>query len=492
MIAISFKFDANRYHATQWGRNVNEGVPEWPPSPWRILRGLVSTWQRTLPELPASEVVPILEELAAPPSFNLPAGAPAHTRHYMPYFEGKNSTRERRALVLDSFVAIQPEEPVVAIWPRANLAPEQNVTLQLILSNFTYLGRAESWCSAGLLETAPAPNCEPLESPVMPPGDLEPVRVLLPKEPLKLRELCVETDRLRGEGRINPPGAEWRLYARRADCLTGRDPVAGTAAVVSRPDSTVARFALAGKVAAPLTDTLKVGELMRRSAMAQFGRCNNGAVSPSLSGKGPEGMPLTSHRHAFYLPTDENGDGYLDHLTVISEGGFSQAEVDALASVKQLNPGQGRPPDQLAFLGQGVAADFRNIAGWNPEHPIFGLDRLWHSVTPFVLVRHPKRNKDLPEDQVNLELERRGLPQAKRITWRKTLRLSNNRELFPLEYHRWRRDHPAPVGGAYFFDLELDEEISGPLTLGYGCHFGLGLFVPGIGMGRNWSENDSN
>ena len=40
MLAIKFTFTANRYHATQWGRHVNEGVPEWPPSPWRILRGI--------------------------------------------------------------------------------------------------------------------------------------------------------------------------------------------------------------------------------------------------------------------------------------------------------------------------------------------------------------------------------------------------------------------------------------------------------------------
>ena len=488
MIAISFEFNANRYHATQWGRHVNEGVPEWPPSPWRILRALVSTWRRTLPDLPASDVVPLLEELAAPPSFNLPAATPAHTRHYVPYFEGRNSTRERRAMVLDSFLAIQPGEAVVATWPDANLAAERESTLRLILNNLTYLGRAESWCSAGLLRSAPAPNCEPLTSPVMPPGDLEPVRVLLPKQPLKLKDLCVDTDQLRGQGRINPPGAEWRLYARRSDSLTGRNPMTSRAVATPRPVPTVVRFALSGPVVPQAIDTLRIGELMRRCAMAHYGRQNNRQASATLSGKGPYGAPLTDHQHAFYLPTDENGDGYLDHLTVISRGGFSPAEVDALATVDELNPGQGRPPTRLAFLGQGISDDFRSIEGWTPEHPMFGQGRLWHSITPFVLVRHPKRNKDLPKDQVNLELTRRGLPEAKTVTLRRTLRLSNNREFSPLEYYRWRRGHPAPVGGAHFFNVEFDEDVSGPMALGYGCHFGLGLFVPGSGMGRNWER----
>ena len=58
MLAIQFEFTANRYHATQWGRHVNEGVLEWPPSPWRILRAIVATWRRTLPDVPRDRVNP--------------------------------------------------------------------------------------------------------------------------------------------------------------------------------------------------------------------------------------------------------------------------------------------------------------------------------------------------------------------------------------------------------------------------------------------------
>ena len=114
MLAIQFDFTANRYHATQWGRHVNEGVLEWPPSPWRILRAIVATWRRTLPDLPEDRVVPLLEQLASEhPLYRLPPASTGHTRHYMPYNEG---IRERTTLVIDSFVAIQPAEPVVALW----------------------------------------------------------------------------------------------------------------------------------------------------------------------------------------------------------------------------------------------------------------------------------------------------------------------------------------------------------------------------------------
>ena len=111
MLAIKFEFTANRYHATQWGRHVNEGMPEWPPSPWRLLRAMVATWRRTLNDIPDDRMVSILEALASEyPKFHLPPASTGHTRHYMPYIEG---TRERTTLVIDSFVATCPGKPLV-------------------------------------------------------------------------------------------------------------------------------------------------------------------------------------------------------------------------------------------------------------------------------------------------------------------------------------------------------------------------------------------
>jgi CRISPR-associated protein Csb2 len=33
-------------------------------------------------------------------------------------------------------------------------------------------------------------------------------------------------------------------------------------------------------------------------------------------------------------------------------------------------------------------------------------------------------------------------------------------------------------GLTYGFTIEFAQDIAGPLNLGYGCHFGLGLFIP--------------
>ena len=64
MTAIELRFPAGRFHGTSWGRHVNEGVAEWPPSPYRLLRAMYDAWQRKHPELPESKISGLLKALA--------------------------------------------------------------------------------------------------------------------------------------------------------------------------------------------------------------------------------------------------------------------------------------------------------------------------------------------------------------------------------------------------------------------------------------------
>ena len=38
-VIIRLTFPGGQYHATPWGRHVNEGAVEWPPSPWLMISG---------------------------------------------------------------------------------------------------------------------------------------------------------------------------------------------------------------------------------------------------------------------------------------------------------------------------------------------------------------------------------------------------------------------------------------------------------------------
>ena len=485
MLAIQFEFTANRYHATQWGRHVNEGVLEWPPSPWRILRAIVATWKRTLPDIPDNRVVPILEALASErPSYSLPLASSSHTRHFMPENVGRN---ERRTLVIDSFVAIQPAKPVVAMWQNVELNQQQTEDLYSILRNMPYLGRAESWVDARLCLNPPEPNSAPLESGALPDGDIETVRTLVPRAPIHLEDLMVETSALRRAGRIDPETAQWWLYVRKPDCFTKfrttprQSPAAGAGA-------TVVRFALSGKVLPMVRDTLQWGDLARRSAMSRYGRQNDNAKSLTLSGKDEEGKPLACHRHAFYLPTDENGNGRLDHLTVWAPGGLSAEEFNAVVSMNALYPGGGRDPIQLAYQSHGGVDAFIGVSD------LFRESKRWRSLTPYVLTRHTKRRGprdarrivDGPDDQIKREISLR-FPNGPRIV--RVCRNDPKEAIAPMrpgrfdgfrpfDFFRYRRGGGSNSGGAFSFDMEFDGPVRGPIALGFACHYGLGLFVP--------------
>src|SRR3990172_961586 len=105
-IAIALSFPGGRFHATPWGRHVNEGVPEWPPSPWRMLRALVAAAHAgSASDDERRRAYSLVLRLVRPPSFFLPPAAIGHTRHYMPINELE---RSKTALVFDTFVTVAP------------------------------------------------------------------------------------------------------------------------------------------------------------------------------------------------------------------------------------------------------------------------------------------------------------------------------------------------------------------------------------------------
>ena len=490
MLAIRFTFIANRYHATQWGRHVNEGIIEWPPSPWRILRSMVATWRRTRPDLAADRVTPLLEALVSErPGFKLPVASTGHTRHYMPYNEG---ARERTTLVIDSFISIKPKDPMYVLWPNVELTQQQRDDLDSILRNMPYLGRAESWVEAELATDFPGEaNSFSIETGAIPEGDWEIVRTLTPRNRIGLKELEVETSELRRRGSLDPDGAEWWAYVRKRDCFTEfrRHPTPPP----DRGDGTqVVRFALTSRVLPMAFDTLRWGELARKCAMSQYGRNNCGEVSQSLSGKDASGTPLKGHRHTFYLPTDEDGDGRLDHLTVWTPGGLTSKEFQAIVSVSTLNPGRHRDPLQLAYQSHGSASDFVGVS------PLFDSSRLWRSLTPYVLTRHVKfrgprdangrrETVDSPQGQIVREVSLRWPDEPivrvdvygprKRIA---PMRKGKSTGFRPFDYFVHKQGGGSNGGGIFNFEIEFDHLVPGPLALGFACHQGLGVFIPSV------------
>src|SRR6516165_4180369 len=149
MPVIDLYFLASRLHATPWGRHVNEGAVEWPPSPWRLLRALIATWHlKNRDAFDHETLCSLVTALAEkPPRYWLPPASLGHTRHYMPYLEG---SKVKTTKVFDTFVHLAAGEPVRIFWDVA-LTPEQEQALRLLLKNLGYFGRAESLVEARLV-----------------------------------------------------------------------------------------------------------------------------------------------------------------------------------------------------------------------------------------------------------------------------------------------------------------------------------------------------
>ena len=470
-IAVAIRFMAGRFHATPWGRHVNEGVPEWPPSPWRILRALVSSWKTRAGDISDVTMNSLLAKLSVPPAFRLPPATLTHTEHYVPWEKKGPSDKTK---IFDTFVVVDPREDLLAIWPGVELNAAEEDALRRVLSVLPYLGRSESWVSARLeTDWQGTANCRPLPEGDEPSEGCSAVHVLVPAgAPFSLESLYVTTDNLRKEryDMANPPSTSWVYYERKLDCFVQR-PDGSHASVTDPRRVSVVRFTLVSSVLPSVTDSVKIGNVARAAAMAWYGRRNAGSVSRTLSGKDESGRPLQGHNHAFYLPSDEDGDGKLDHLTVFASNVFTLQEREALGSIDALGMEGGRPPLRLILAGEEELRE--------SDSPLIRQSCVWSSVTPFVLIRHPKwrggRLVDGPEDQLRLELKRRGLPAPESVERLQDSTL-RGRSIPWLSYRRWR-GRGAEAGGAYGFRIRFTQPVPGPVALGYGCHFGLGLFT---------------
>ncbi|MDR7400749.1 MAG: type I-U CRISPR-associated protein Csb2 [Armatimonadota bacterium] len=462
--AIEVALLAGRFHATPWGRHVNEAALEWPPAPWRILRALAAGLARTGADM--DRCCRALTPLLSPPVYLVPAASAAHTRHFMPW--EKQRGIPEKVLVFDAFV-VAPEPLVV--WWEADV--EDRGALEVALERIGYLGRSQSWAELRLLKRPPdgAPNCMPTGRG-RPMGEDEEIVELLAPDPAApeaaLRALFSTTDQVRKDGLDRPPGTRWIRYRRPRIVI---DPLPRSIRPTPGGSTpTTAVYLVGGAAPPPLTEALSVCELLRRSVMAWYGRLNGGATSPILSGKDASGRPLEGHRHAFYFAIDEDDDRRIDRLMVHATMGLGRPEREALAAVRTLEPGGGRPPLHLHLLGFGPPERFTSRA--------FGPARRWRSHTPFLLVRHPKvrgaaetrRIVDDPPNQVLLELERRGMPRPTSI---QPIRGPG------LRWLEFRTHRPGDAGppGTWGFELEFAGPVAGPIALGRHCHFGMGLFL---------------
>jgi CRISPR-associated protein Csb2 len=536
MPTLLLHFPGGRYHATPWGYHVNEGLIEWPPSPWRLLRALIACGYATQSW---TEIPPVgrrlIETLAKTlPAYNLPPASAAHSRHYMP-LGVLDKGREKKTLVFDTWANIGDGELVIR-W-ECKLGDEETALLARLAENLSYLGRSESWTGAKLVSEAvlpPSCNTYPHTDGHNPGPEWEQVALMaavtpekyaqwrqqttdailadlpLPegkkKPPKKLLDARVKAVALYPTDLLDclqkdtawwqqyhwcqPPGSQRVLYWRRNDALEvgvpqqPRHPIANPVEMMLLSLTTPS-----GNKSAlpPCSRTLPQAELFHRAIIGRVAKGRQ-VYCPELTGRDDNGKPLRNgHRHAHILPVDLDSDGHIDHIIVYAPMLLSDAAQKAIRGIRRTWAKGGVGDLQLSIAGAGDLAMLRSLPkplGCGIEKllgPLSG-SRVWVSTTPFIPPRFlKKRGSNTLKGQINAELVSRGLPFAEKVEvlpWTNedsswgggTLKLRH------FVTCRKRGSEPPPVDICYVIRLRFAKKIPGPIVIGYGSHFGLGVF----------------
>lgn len=548
MIAIQFQFPTGKMHATPWGRQVNEGAVEWPPSPWRILRALLSVWHHKFSDVGEGEVCGIITALSDLPSFCLPPASLGHSRHYMP-------TSGKSALIFDTFIVVPKHQSVVVCWQKAELTAAQTQLLSRMLAAMNYFGRSESWVDAQLLEgfqgecnavpltpemsasgralarvLAPEPEEQflswrklyleefqeqrlavkrqrardkgkPVDTITLTPKEVHAIDVQIPAS--IFQALQADTSRLRKSGWNRPPGSRYVEYVRPSNSLQSRNPVRNPIRVtINRP--TLARYAVTGKVLPRLTEAVRIGERVRTFLMGCSKQANSSdggtaTCSAVFAGKNADGTQIAAgHTHAHYLCEAIGNQAQISHINVYAPAGFDTTDRVALSRLNRIWGDSGHDL-QLVLLGIGDPMDFGGFDPSAGQSSDLAGSCTWISRTPYVPTHHLKIRRSERTDaaeyhraverelaaNVRLELRRRSrlsmFAQEVKVTVSAETQSTSlgGKRVRWMEFTRERKGGGGRHGGnrGYGVRLTFPDPITGPVVLGYGCHFGLGQFT---------------
>lgn len=529
MPTMVLRFPGGRYHATPGGHHVNEGIVEWPPSPWRLVRALIACGYSTQHW---SEVPPVgrrlVEALSSVlPEYRLPRAALGHSRHYMPTTKlDKKNGREETTLVLDTFADVADGEMWVR-WP-VTVDEEAQHLFDVLVAHLGYLGRSESWVlGESIPDDVPLPQAGrafPHSERAQPGRSFEQVVLSAPdlvgnyeawrkgeveaavnqlelpvgrkptpaqqKKVLAIQEAypvdlvdCLQRDTAwwKAQKWSRAPGTRSVLYWREGHALEVGTPSSPRVPEVRRVEMMLLALTTpsGSKSALPaVTRTLPQAELIHKALVSKLGFSDDARPCPELTGRDASGQPLKGHRHAHIVPIDLDRDGHLDHVIVFAPMGLGARAQSALRSLRRTYMKGGVGELQLAVAGLGALGDLRSIDSSLADTvtaflgPVDGA-RSWISATPFVPPRHIKSHgRASLQGQLEAELEGRGHRPVSIdvLDWTAETRAFRH-------FVRSRRQGPRPpIDVGFAVRLRFQDPVGGPMCLGYGRHFGLGRF----------------
>lgn len=464
---LVFRFPWGRYHATPWGRHVNEGAVELPPSPWRLLRALYAVWCTRVPDLDEQTVHSLLAALARPPTVYVPPHTISHTRHYYP---DTKHTRGAYSVdrTLDAFAVFDTDAKLAVQWQGVTLTAGQRDALEKLATAMPYFGRADSICDVWVADDWMPDRHDVWESLDVAEhirDDVETATVLAPEASLNLDSLTARPVNVRKGKLLFPVGTRLVGYQRVETAPSRRRQ----ARSMIPERAKAVRFEIAQNVLPRELDALVYTDLLRAAALRKLGDIRDEPEHTLLGGKTALGKKSTNnHEHAHYLPLFDQHR--LTGLVVWVPGSeyLDGDELQALLKVRRLAT---RINDKWRLNIR--VAGIGDIADVAPK--LCGTSEVWESVTPFApSMSHFKKSWDIDRIMrmgVERELRYRGHEDATVDV--KVLDSARG-------FRRYRITRPNSGGNkpGAMLRLTFDQPLSGPLAFGHLSHFGLGLFVP--------------
>ncbi len=444
MLAIEVEYLMGRSYATDFR---DDTAPEWPPHPDRLFEAMMAAHHDTFSEDGENSVLRWFETLGAPQIAAGEMGNAVSVVNFVPTnYNGKSGSPhpDQRGKQPRTFPVQSPSSAVVHfVWPDADADTATRNTLENLLARVPSLGRACSLVRMSLGEPSSRPAYVP---------DAEGKEVL----------------RVFGEGRLDELETLYKLGQRPSLAPQIRYGRARVETLV--PESCFGEMIVLRKVEGrglPIEATLTLTTALRRSLMKLS---EHDPVSCAFfSGHDPEthcafaALPFVGHEYA---------DGRLMAVTIVLPRAIGTAQRSKLlrvcASIQKINLKDESALWDVELCGFDIPQRALQPQTWNDPSVT------WASVTPILLDRFPKKSLAV-EEILATACERAGLPRPIDIEHSPFSEIPGVSPVSEFRLLRNRDDRPRWGVHAKF---RFDEPVRGPILLGAGRFFGLGLLRP--------------
>lgn len=472
-------------------RSLADATPDWPPQPDRIFSALIASWgARGAPDR-ERDALTWLESLAPP---DMEAAPDCHARTGAQTFVPPNDPAAGDIRILPARRRRQPRRfpatilseqkggPHLRLVWQTDPSADQLASLDALARDTSYIGHSSSLVRCAFLGGRPENAA------------LQPVPVTGAPYPGRLRELEALHARHVGTAdaaaRPSPaplvnPATLPRREVRAS--VFGRHWTVLAYASGDRPDIRAAAV---------------IGRAMRDSLMSKWGD----PIPEWLSGHSSDGTP-SREAHLAVIPLAHVGhqwsDGTWHGLALVlprarEEAWVGAATQDAYANRQRFNnvlrslspPGAEPGTIELRLGSLGLvrlrlldAPEQVDLTSLHPRR-YQGQSARWTTATPIILDRHPKSSDTRAEaaDMIAGSCIRIGLPKPERVLVHKHAAVTGAPSAWPAggapRWSGWARPGSLASRPVTHATIQFGDKVQGPVILGAGRFFGLGLCLP--------------